>query len=119
MIGIENILNSIVQYWQIFLGIVIEATIELFFKEFIYEEIISPSLRYKAKYFKNKIKKHIGNTSIQLSYSSSTNSIESYKISKEKIHYIAEFLKRYNINVIEQGDLLINNFPFGRTAFSG
>ncbi len=91
--------SFILQYWQILAAILIGAIIEILLREFIINEFISPSLRYKINYIKNKIKKRLGNTSIQLSYSSSSTDIEQYGVGEEKIHELVEFLRKHNIDV--------------------
>jgi len=111
--------SFILQYWQILAAILIGAIIEILLREFIINEFISPSLRYKINYIKNKIKKRLGNTSIQLSYSSSSTDIEQYGVGEEKIHELVEFLRKHNIDVNGQRDLYISNFPFSRIVFTG
>lgn len=116
---LEDAASWFVQYWQIPAAIAAGAVAELLFREFIYEEWISPSLKYKLRYWKNHIKKRMHNTNIELSYSSRTADLSDQRVSMDKVKTITDALRQHHIPARGNMDIMIDSYQAGKMSLSG
>ena len=118
--GLEDVGIWIIQnVWTLAVGAIVGAVLEILFKAFIWDEYVAPSFRYQIKLLKNKIKKRLHNTTVDLSYSSRTMNLEAHRISKENIRTIADVLRAHNIMISERSDILIESYNFRKMKLSG
>lgn len=101
------------------IGILVGTILDVLFREFLYNEFISPSFRHQIKVIKNKIKKKLHNTSFDLSYTSTTVGLDAKNISNEKIHEITKYLQQRRISVSEVGDIVITEYKVDNIIYAG